>query len=93
MNHPEKTCGSRSKKTYKNIEKDIFINLKPLTIDPGTKFDIGPSIISFGEPHYEVIIGIGKDDTCYLYVPESTIKAHPKIFATLKNTGNFGTLP
>lgn len=74
--------------------KDIFINTTPLIIDPGTKFETGPTSIVFNETHYEVIIGIGKDDTCTLYVPESTIRAHPKIFTTLKNSGEFpGILP
>jgi len=62
-----------------------FTILQPVTIPRGTIFKMGPSSITFGEPHYIVNLGIGDNHTATLIVGESAIRDHPQLFTELKD--------
>ena len=61
---------AEQKRANQQLEKAIVIpkGSKMLMIGFGHK-------VTFGMPHYEILIGIGNDHTAYLYIDEDAYKA------------------
>lgn len=57
-----------------------------ITIPPGATFQRSVDEHKYIEPHYSVILAIGKDHTAELILSESAIQEHPQLFTMLKKS-------
>jgi hypothetical protein len=51
---------------------------RELVIPVGTKITEAPETIEFGEKHYEILVGIGKDHTMTIYMSEDALSEFNK---------------
>lgn len=60
-----------------------YVVIKPITLMPGLLLKQAAKRIEHIEPHYELLIGIGKDHVASMIVSQETILAHPKLFVRI----------
>ena len=47
---------------------------REIVIPVGTKLETAPTSITLIAPHYEILIGIGNDETMSVYISEDALK-------------------
>lgn len=63
-------------KSYKGVKVEASGSLgRRLVIPAGTVISPGPSKVEYNTPIYEVLIGIGRNNTASLYLDEDALQA------------------
>jgi hypothetical protein len=65
-----------------------YVMMRQIIIPAGTTLARAPRQTTYFEPHYEILLALGRDHVARLTVPESALRAFPDIFTKINKDPN-----